>query len=202
VFKIEPTTPNAYFMPGADPGEGYMATNDQLFGSESAPANPSLAPSNDGFIKDFTYTLGWQSREGGWSILPGTTGQDIMGCFAQETLPVLSGLARGYAVCDQWFSSVPTETLPNRAFACAGTSQGHMDDKTHSGGRRDAGRVHVPRAQLELGWEQPAPELQRGPGRAAHPRRVRGGPGRSRMGPDAALTARDAAAPGFGTCSR
>jgi phospholipase C len=132
VFKIEPTTPNAYYMPGADPGEGYMATNDQLFGNESAPASASLVPSNDGFIKDFTYTLGWQSRESGWSIVPGTTGQDIMGCFAPETLPVLSGLASGYAVCDQWFSAVPTETLPNRAFTCAGTSQGHMDDKTHT----------------------------------------------------------------------
>src|ERR1700722_7822374 len=41
VFKIEPTTPNAYFMPGADPGEGYMATNDQLFGSTAAPASSS-----------------------------------------------------------------------------------------------------------------------------------------------------------------
>ena len=45
---------------------------------------------------------------------------------------MLSALAKGYAVCDQWFASVPTETLPNRAFACAGTSQGHMDDKTHT----------------------------------------------------------------------
>ena len=53
-----------------------------------------------------------------------------MGMFTPAMLPVLSGLARGFAVCDQWFSSVPTETLPNRAFACAGTSQGHMDDKT------------------------------------------------------------------------
>jgi phospholipase C len=35
-------------------------------------------------------------------------------------------------VCDHWFASVPTETLPNRAFACAATSQGHMDDKTHT----------------------------------------------------------------------
>ena len=41
VFKIEPTTPNAYFMPGADPGEGYMATNSELFGSTTAP--PSAA---------------------------------------------------------------------------------------------------------------------------------------------------------------
>jgi phospholipase C len=44
VARIGPTTPNAYFMPGADPGEGYMATNDQLFGSETAPASPSQVP--------------------------------------------------------------------------------------------------------------------------------------------------------------
>ena len=30
VYQITPSTPNAYFMPGADPGEGYKATNDQL----------------------------------------------------------------------------------------------------------------------------------------------------------------------------
>jgi phospholipase C len=35
-------------------------------------------------------------------------------------------------VCDHWFASAPTETLPNRAFTCAATSQGHMDDKTHT----------------------------------------------------------------------
>ena len=132
VFRIEPTTQNAYFMPGADPGEGYMATNSQLFGSIKGPANPSAVPANDGFVKDFAYTLGWQSKESGWSILPGTTASDIMGCFTPDTLPVLSGLAQGYAVCDHWYSSVPTETLPNRAFVCAGTSQGHMDDKTHT----------------------------------------------------------------------
>ena len=86
----------------------------------------------NGFVKDFAYTLGWQSQEGTWSIVPGTTASDIMGCFTPEALPVLSALARGYAVCDHWFSSAPTETLPNRAFACAATSQGHMDDKTHT----------------------------------------------------------------------
>jgi phospholipase C len=128
VSQITPSTPNAYFMPGADPGEGYKATNDQLWGSDTAPAS-GTAPTLDGFIKDFSYTLGWE-RTDGWSILPGTTANDIMGCFTPEALPVLSALAKGYAVCDHWFCSVPTETLPNRAFACAGTSQGHMDDKT------------------------------------------------------------------------
>jgi phospholipase C len=131
VSRIEPATPNAYFRPGADPGEGYMATNDQLYGSMTAPANETEPPTCQGFVKDFAYTLSWQARQGR-SILPGTVAADIMGCFTPEALPVLSGLAKGYAVCDHWFASVPTETLPNRAFACAATSQGHMDDKTHT----------------------------------------------------------------------
>ena len=128
VFRIKPTDQNAYFMPGADPGEGYAATNVQLFGSPSAPA-AGTAPANGGFVSDYAYTLGWEAREK-WSILPGTAPNDIMGVFPPEMLPVLSGLARGYAVCDHWYASAPTETMPNRAFACAATSQGHMDDKT------------------------------------------------------------------------
>jgi len=127
VSQIQTTDPNAYYMPGADPGEGYSATNSQLFGSVDAPV-PAIA-TNQGFVTDFNYTLGWEGNEN-WSILPGTTANSIMGVFTPATLPVLSGLASGYAVCDQWFASAPTETLPNRAFVCAATSQGHMDDKT------------------------------------------------------------------------
>ena len=127
VFKIIPTDQNAYFMPGADPGEGYAATNSQLFGTAIAPIPP--AASNGGFVTDYAYTLGWEENEH-WSILSGTVAKDIMGIYTPDMLPVLSGLARGYAVCDHWYCSVPTETLPNRAFACAATSQGHMDDKT------------------------------------------------------------------------
>lgn len=132
VFKIQATDQNAYFMPGADPGEGYAATNSQLFGSTDAPTPP--VATNMGFVKDFDYTLGWQSKSPSWSkeILPGTVATNIMGCFTPEMLPVLSGLARGYAVCDHWYSSAPTETLPNRAFANAATSQGHMNDNTKS----------------------------------------------------------------------
>jgi phospholipase C len=130
VFKIAPTGPYAYFMPGADPGEGYSATNSQLFGTPTAPIPPVAA--NQGFVNDFAYTLGWEAKESGWSILPGTVAGNVMGVFTPAMLPVLSGLARGYAVCDHWFSSVPTETLPNRAFTCAATSQGHMDDTTTS----------------------------------------------------------------------
>ncbi len=128
VFKIDSSGKYAYFMPGADPGEGYSATNSQLFGTATAP-NPAVA-SNTGFVTNFAYTLGWQAKEPSWSILPGTVASNIMGMFTPQMLPILSGLARGFAVCDQWFASAPTETLPNRAFVCAATSQGHMDDNT------------------------------------------------------------------------
>jgi phospholipase C len=129
VFQIQSTDASPYYMPGADPGEGYDATNSQLFGSTKAPTPP--VATNNGFVNDFAYTLGWEKTEG-WSILSGTVANDIMGIFTPATLPVLSGLARGFAVCDQWFGSVPTETLPNRAFALAATSQGQMNDKSTS----------------------------------------------------------------------
>ena len=59
VFRIGPATPNAYFMPGADPGEGYKATNSQLFGSIDGPGSPADVPGCQGFVRDFAYTLGW-----------------------------------------------------------------------------------------------------------------------------------------------
>lgn len=128
VFRITSVTPNAHFMPGGGPGEGYNAMNNQLFGAITAPASEP-AVSNQGFVKDFAYTLGWQAKGKGWTILPGTTEASVMGCFDPAMLPVLSGLARGFAVCDRWFAPAPTETLPNRAFAAAGTSQGHLKDR-------------------------------------------------------------------------
>jgi phospholipase C len=120
------TRPNLYYLPGSDPGEGYTATNVQLFGNQQGLGTPT----NDGFVADYAYTLDWESGDPSWSVLPGTAPEDIMVMFTPEMLPILSGLAKGFAVCDHWFASVPTETLPNRAFACAATSQGHMDDKT------------------------------------------------------------------------
>ena len=129
VFQITPATPNAYFMPSANPGEGYKATNFQLYGTTSGPSTTGQPATCQGFVTDFATAIS-ADIAAGWATVPGTTANDIMGCFTPETLPVLSSLARGYAVCDHWFASVPTETLPNRAFASAGTSQGHMDDRT------------------------------------------------------------------------
>ena len=52
----------------------------------------------------------------------------IMQCHSPAQVPILSALARSYAVSDAWFASVPSQTWPNRAFAHAGTSNGHVDN--------------------------------------------------------------------------
>src|SRR5215469_14546444 len=52
----------------------------------------------------------------------------IMQCHRTEQVPVLAMLARSYAVSDAWFAPVPSQTWPNRAFAHAGTSNGHVDN--------------------------------------------------------------------------
>ncbi len=130
VYRITPSTPNAYFMPGADPGEGYSNTNSQLYDTPTAPPSPTAATMK-GFVINYEEAIA-ANRKQGWYVVPGITASMIMGCYDPETLPVLSALARGFAVCDQWFASAPTMTMPNRAFACAGTSQGHMDDLTKS----------------------------------------------------------------------
>ncbi|HEX9236773.1 MAG TPA: alkaline phosphatase family protein, partial [Actinomycetota bacterium] len=119
VFKIDPKSPGAYLMPGANPGEGYSATNLQLFGQDPPPS-PSVA-TNTGFVTNFGATLALDAARHR-PIQPGTVPSDIMGMYTPDLLPVLSGLAQGYAVCDQWYCSVPTETIPNRAFAAAATS--------------------------------------------------------------------------------
>jgi phospholipase C len=50
-----------------------------------------------------------------------------MDCFTPDQLPVLTTLAREFAVCDAWFSSLPGPTFPNRFFAHAASSGG-LDD--------------------------------------------------------------------------
>jgi phospholipase C len=129
VFQIDPGTAGAYFMPGADPGEGYANTNSQLFGT-GHPPTPAVA-TNGGFVTNYAAAIAFDQRIHR-KPLPGTVASNIMGVFTPAALPVLSGLAAGFAVCDHWYSSVPTETFPNRAFACAATSQGHMNDSASS----------------------------------------------------------------------
>jgi phospholipase C len=126
VFKITAQHPHPYFMPGADPGEGYQNTNIQLFGTENPPDDVNA--NNSGFVVNFQNAIAYDQSRHYKDTLSDTKASDIMGMYTPELLPIISGLARGYAVCDRWFAAVPTQTIPNRAFAAAATSQGRLDN--------------------------------------------------------------------------
>lgn len=128
VFKIQATDPNPYLMPGADPGEGFQNTAYQLYSDDNPP--PGAVPDNKGFVLNFKSAIASDLAKHYKDTLPGTQASQIMGMYTPQLLPILSGLAKGFAVCDAWFASAPTMTMPNRAFALAGTSQGHLDDHT------------------------------------------------------------------------
>jgi phospholipase C len=126
VYPIQADDPNPYLMPGADPGEGFLNTNSQLFSTDDPAAGAT--PTNQGFVTNFKAAIASDLAQHYSDTVPGTQPSQIMGMYTPELLPILSGLASGYAVCDRWFASVPTMTIPNRAFAAAATSQGHLDD--------------------------------------------------------------------------
>jgi phospholipase C len=96
-----------------DPGHEFVDVFMQMYGvpTGSAVTDPDMS----GFVKNYEQLAG-QGK-----------GDVIMRCFEPDQLPVLATLARSYAVCDAWFSSVPGPTLPNRAFAHFGTSFGRLD---------------------------------------------------------------------------
>jgi len=86
----------------------------QIFGTISPAADAQ--PTMSGFVADYGDVS--QSVD---------KSHHVMKCFDPDKIPVLTTLAQQYAVCTRWFSSVPGPTLPNRAYAHAATSVGHVD---------------------------------------------------------------------------
>ena len=122
--------------PYPDPGEEYQHVNTQLFGHIDPASNRSLPgeqmtppfnappasvePTMSGFVTDyisaFTAEMGRQPTYEEYS--------QIMAGYTPEQMPVLSTLARGFAVFDHWFADVPSQTFTNRSFFHAATSSG------------------------------------------------------------------------------
>ncbi|MDP6924544.1 MAG: alkaline phosphatase family protein [Candidatus Scalindua sp.] len=68
----------------------------------------------------------------------------IMETYIPVQLPVLSGLARHYAVSDEWFCSVPSQTNANRAFSTSGTSRGLVTNNYYDAAyQEDSYRVYA-----------------------------------------------------------
>lgn len=104
-----------------DPGHEFLNVVEELCGHGAAyPAGGPYPPiDNSGFVSD--YAVAQPEDEGGAPA--GDYGQIMQG-FTPDALPVLNALAKEFAVCDSWFSSIPGPTWPNRFFVYAASSGG------------------------------------------------------------------------------
>lgn len=104
---------DAPYVPDVDPSPGHEFPNvaTQLHG----PANTPGLGSNIGFVYDYASVAG-SAKAGA-----------VMRCFSPRRLPVITTLAREFAICKAWFSSLPGPTWPNRFFAHCATSGGYVD---------------------------------------------------------------------------
>jgi len=101
-------------VPNPDPEETYVNVTAQLYGPlgySSTPVYPMK-----GFVLNYALAA------------KGADVNQIMQAHTVDQVPVLSALATNFAISDAWFASVPSQTWPNRAFAHAGTSNGHVDN--------------------------------------------------------------------------
>lgn len=136
--RISPGTDADMMNPNPDPGEEYQHVNTQLFnlvdpignqfktaGQMVAPYNappPGQSPTMDGFVWDYCNTfVTTKGRNPAFDEY-----RVIMDSFADQSLPVISALAKSFAVFDAWFCSVPSQTLTNRSFFHASTASGYV----------------------------------------------------------------------------
>ncbi len=110
-------------VPIYDPGELFKDMAQQILGGSSVPSkNPysTWPPDSDSLMQGFTLNYAAVTEPLSRQKVPPANYPDVMNYFTPEQVPVTAWLANNFAVCDQWFASVPTQTFPNRAFAhCA-----------------------------------------------------------------------------------
>ena len=101
-----------------DPGHELPDVLCQLSGSAAVyPAGGNYPPiDNSGFVASYVEACSKANKQNP----PG----EIMKCYSPDQLPVLTALAKEFAVCDNWHASMPGPTWPNRMFVHAGSSGG------------------------------------------------------------------------------
>jgi phospholipase C len=106
---------------GEDPGHEFGNTLLALCGVDDHGNSPTYPPypavTNSGYAQNFADK----------SSNPCT----IMRSYTEDDVPVIAALAREFVVCDNWLSSMPGPTWPNRYFFHAASSAG-LDDSPSS----------------------------------------------------------------------
>jgi phospholipase C len=104
-------------VPLIDPGELFGDMAQQFLGTATYPAG--AAAQMQGFTANYLNAL-LNSSAAPVSNLAQNNLQDVMTYLTPQQLPVTAFLANNFAVCDEWFASVPSQTYVNRVFAlCA-----------------------------------------------------------------------------------
>jgi phospholipase C len=95
------------------------------FGDMKAQLGPdALGNTNAGFVLQNEYYINEKKQSDPDDPQAKAPPGVVMRSFLPEQIPTLNYLAREYAVCDQWFSSGPLPTWPNRMFIHAASSGG------------------------------------------------------------------------------
>lgn len=103
-----------------DPPHSFDATRAQIYGAPPPQEEANMM----GFARQFYRELEGSDAKKQRSL------EEFATVYDEGRLPVLHALARRFAVCTHWFSSMPGPTNTNRAFAHAGTSLGRTEQSS------------------------------------------------------------------------
>jgi phospholipase C len=140
--------PNAPDSMPTDPGHEFLDVFEQLTGLRTPYPRWGNYPAinNSGFAEN--YATSDTEKTG----LPKDKEQvhDIIRGFEAGGVSALAQLAKSYVVCDQWFSSLPGPTWPNRFFIHAASSNGldHSPSDTDIIGYVADGGFHFPHGTI------------------------------------------------------
>ncbi len=113
-------------LPDPDPGEGYKDATYQLYGTYKVDDLYPPPPTAMGYVNNYMSAMLY----GTYSFQDAPTDpREVMTTYTPEQAPVINTLARNFAVLDQYFCSVPSQTLPNRDFVHAASSNGYVNNK-------------------------------------------------------------------------
>lgn len=113
IYKVE-TCDSLRSSVAFDPPHEYEDVTEQIFGTPSPVSDAK--PDMSGFAR----------RAKRASLEHAST---VMQAWKPGALPAIHALAKEFAVCDHWFSSVPGPTWPNRFFAHCASAGGYLDGK-------------------------------------------------------------------------
>ncbi len=123
VWNDPTASARALTIPDPDPGELFADIHVQIFGLNDGGTLNSGPPDMGGFVDNYM-------RQPVTTRAPNP--YSVMHYFTPEQVPVISTLARAFAVSDRWHASAPCQTWPNRFFAHTGTADGYVNNSpTH-----------------------------------------------------------------------